>query len=114
MLFNYRDNKRRAVSTIEYTMMVVLLFAAIVVMQKYIFRGMSGRWRSVSDTFGYGRQYDPAKTTECIYDMTINDWVGKGCFDSCIAKCDTKYGIGANLDCEALCPGGCRIADCQP
>ena len=111
MLFNYRENivtsknsgKRRGVSSVEYAAMVLLIIAGMVVMQKYVLRSMAGHWKSVGDSFGFGRQYDPAKTKECMYDMTVNKWIGVGCFDSCIKACDSSFGVGANLVCETAC-----------
>ena len=107
MLFNYRENRKNGVSTIEYVMMIVVLIAAMLVMQKYILRAMSGRWRNIGDSFGFGRQYDPKKTTECIYDMSVNDWIGLGCYEGCITSCDVNYGVDANKVCEVACPATC-------
>ena len=97
--------KGHGASTIEYTMMIVVLLAAIIVMQKYILRGFVGRWKATGDTYGFGRQFNPKKTTECGYDMNINRWYLIPSVESCVAGCDATYGIGANLLCEGACPG---------
>ncbi len=50
---------------LEYTVLIIVLGLALVLMHSYILRGFAGRWRSVGATFGYGFQFDPdpAKTT---------------------------------------------------
>ena len=113
MFFNFRERKKKGASTLEYSMMIIAIIACMLVMQKYIFRSMGGRWKNIGDTFGFGRQYDAAKTTECIYDMTVDAWIGLSCLDSCIAACDTSFGVGTNKICERACPGSC-IPACPP
>jgi len=49
----------RAASIIEYSLILAVVVAAILGMQIYLKRAISGRWRQAADTFGYGRQYDP-------------------------------------------------------
>jgi len=48
----------RAASIIEYSLLLAVVVAAILGMQIYLKRAISGRWREAADTFGYGRQYD--------------------------------------------------------
>ena len=48
----------RAASIIEYSLILAVVVAAILGMQIYLKRAISGRWREAADTFGYGRQYD--------------------------------------------------------
>jgi Flp pilus assembly pilin Flp len=50
---------RRAASVIEYSLLVAVTVAAIIGIQIYLKRAISGNWRQAADTFGYGRQYDP-------------------------------------------------------
>lgn len=47
----------KATSVIEYSLILTLVVAAILGMQIYLKRAISGRWRQAADTFGYGRQY---------------------------------------------------------
>ena len=101
MIFNHH---KRGTSAIEYVVMIIIIIGAMLLIQKYLLRGIAGKWRDVGDTWGYGRQFDPKKTTECLYDMTVNKWILYGCFEACISACDSKYGIDANLVCEANCP----------
>jgi Flp pilus assembly pilin Flp len=46
-------------STIEYAVLIVVVVAALLGISIYFRRALSGKWRSVGDTFGYGRQYAP-------------------------------------------------------
>ena len=51
--------RRDGMLAVEFAALVVFVAAALAVMAFYVKRGLSGRWRSVGDTFGYGRQYQP-------------------------------------------------------
>lgn len=64
----------------EYTILIIVIIGAIILMQPYIFRGIMGRWKSIGDTFGFGRQYDPGSTvvTENIGDGNDDDGNGGG------------------------------------
>lgn len=59
----------------EYLVLIVLIIGAFILMQPYILRAFSGRWKGVGDSLGQGRLYDPNKTKECIYDFEfLNEW----------------------------------------
>ena len=45
--------------SIEYAFLIAVIAAAMVAMGVYMKRALSGRWRGVGDTFGFGRQYEP-------------------------------------------------------
>jgi len=49
----------KAMSVLEYSMLIAIVVAALVGMQIYLKRAVSGRWRQAADTFGYGRIYTP-------------------------------------------------------
>ena len=52
-------NARRSASfSLEYATLIVIVAAAMIGMAIYVKRALSGRWRAVGDTFGYGRQYE--------------------------------------------------------
>ena len=53
-----RNKFLKAMSVLEYAMLMAVLVAALVGMQVYIKRALSARWVEAADTFGYGRQYD--------------------------------------------------------
>lgn len=56
----------RGQSMIEYAVLVAVVIATLLGMSIYTKRALAGKWKSVGDTFGYGRQYDPhvTKVTE--------------------------------------------------
>lgn len=81
--------RKKAVSTIEYIALIVILLSAYLVMQRYVIGGFAGRWKSVGDSFGYGRQYDPAKTTECLWSEADNKWYNPICnTQACTDQCN--------------------------
>jgi Flp pilus assembly pilin Flp len=49
----------KAMSMIEYSMLVAIIVAALIGMQVYLKRAVSARWRQAADIFGYGRIYAP-------------------------------------------------------
>lgn len=48
----------KGISFIEYTMVMVIVVAALVGIQIYLKRAICGRWRQTADSFGFGRQYN--------------------------------------------------------
>ena len=52
----------RGQTAIEHAVLTAVLVAALLGMAIVTKRAVMGRWRAVGDTFGAGRQYDPAKT----------------------------------------------------
>ena len=53
----------RGQSVIEYAVLIAVAVAALVGMSVYTKRALMGKWRTVGDTFGSGRQYEPGVTT---------------------------------------------------
>jgi len=51
-------SKKSGFSILEYSLLVVVVLAALLAMQIYFKRALAGRWKSSIDTFGFGRQYD--------------------------------------------------------
>jgi len=47
---------------IEYAVLIVVIIAALLGMQIYLKRAISGRWREAADSLGHGRQYQYNKT----------------------------------------------------
>ena len=66
----------------EFTAVVLFILAAFLVFQKYIVRGVSGRWKQVGDSLGQGRIYDATKTIECAFDPQTGVWFDKKCYDA--------------------------------
>jgi len=54
--------RRKGQTALEYAVVIAVVVAALVGMSVYVKRAMSGKWRQVGDTFGYGRQFEPGKT----------------------------------------------------
>ena len=63
---------------------------------------MAGRWKTVGDSFGEGKIYDPQTTTQCMYDIYqgTDTWFNAVCFeDNCYDDC---FKVGATpADCQA-------------
>jgi Flp pilus assembly pilin Flp len=53
--------RKKAMSVIEYSMLIAIVVAALVGMQIYLKRALCGQWKSAGDVFGFGRQYDPTQ-----------------------------------------------------
>lgn len=95
MIFGSRK-KNRGASIIEYVVLIVMFLAAILMMQKYIFRGLSGRWKEAGDTFSYGEQYQPGDpnnsqtTVDCQRFAMYNGqawterWYRAECYECCL------------------------------
>ena len=52
---------RRGSFSLEHATLIVVVAAAMIGMAVYVKRALSGRWRSVGDAFGYGKQYEVSK-----------------------------------------------------
>lgn len=106
-------NKYKAQSTLEFMVLLFFILGAFLVFQKYIVRSISGRWKTVGDSFGYGRQFDPKKTRECAYDHRFfNIWYNETCFDK---NCDCLTIDVTCGTCEANYNAMCRdcIRSCE-
>lgn len=44
--------------SLEYAALVVIVIAALVGMSIYVKRALQGKWRTVGDVFGHGKQYE--------------------------------------------------------
>ncbi len=67
------DFLTKGASTLEYATMIVVLIAVMLIMQKYVWQAISGRWRAAGDSFGFGRQYLPSRTKEYAVFMVSPD-----------------------------------------
>ena len=54
--------RRRGQGALEYAALLTIILAALLGMAVYTKRSLCGRWRSVGDVFGSGRQYEPGVT----------------------------------------------------
>lgn len=63
--------KQSAQSMVEFTVLMIVVVSALVIMSTYVKRGVQGRWKQSVDDFG--DQYDPAKVNAITtYTMTTN------------------------------------------
>ncbi len=62
---------RKAQSTMEFTVLIIIIIAAFIATQNYIKRGFQGRIKSSMDDFG--EQYDPRYTNSFMnYSLVSN------------------------------------------
>lgn len=62
---------RKGQGVIEYATVLAIVIAALIAMQGYVKRGISGRLRISSDSIG--EQYDPRRTTGTVTLSSTND-----------------------------------------
>lgn len=94
-------------SAIEFAALVVFLLAAFLVFQKYIARGIYGRWKGVGDGIGQERIYDPNLTSECEFHPEVG-WYDRPCYE---AARDADGNCFTPDDCYRKSPGiltGCK------
>ena len=106
--------KKIGQSTVEYVVLLIILFGVFIYFQKYLVRGISGRMKSVGDSFADGRIYSPTNTLECAFDV-LHDrgWYDSKCFyDSCADDCLTAHDETRPLDCIA-CIDSCKTPNCE-
>lgn len=126
--------RKNAASTLEYVMLLTMIMAALYVSQKFIVRGFAGRWKQSADSFGFGKQYDPKKTIECVWSESQNRWYVGPCVDNfydvsyaaCMTQCNQdgllspcRTGIWNSCQdligniipdcCEFQCQSACQI-----
>ena len=65
--------RRLGFSTIEYALLLVIVVAALVGVQRYLKAGLMGRWKASVDVFGQGQQFEPGVTV-----MTKGKSLGDG------------------------------------
>ncbi|MBU4332800.1 hypothetical protein KKD20_06890 [Patescibacteria group bacterium] len=70
-MFNKNINKARAQTTLEYSVIISVIVAALLTMQVYIKRSLQGKLRSAADEIG--QQYDPRNTLSDITTSLISD-----------------------------------------
>lgn len=103
-----KHNKKKGQSLLEYTILIIFILIVFLAFQKYIVRGLSGRWKSSADALGYGRQYDPNKTIECIaFNATV--WYEATCYED---NCDCQTILANTTTCED-CVAGCANPLCE-
>lgn len=110
MLKKYHPQK--AQSATEYVFFLLIVLTILVFFQKYLVKGISGRFKTVGDSFAQGRLYDAdkEKTLECAFDVFTDSglWYDSRCFyESCgISTC---VSAGAKDDDCRACIQSCVI-----
>jgi len=97
---------------IEFAGLIFIIMMAFLIFQKYIVRGFSGRWKSIGDTFGQGRIYDPNKTIACAFDAPPKGsgiWYDQDCF---VENCEDLCLGRRSSDCT-VCISGCQNTKCD-
>ncbi len=104
----------RAVTIVEYVMLVVVIVGALYVMKPYISRAFHGRWKATGDAFGFGRQYQAGRTFDCTY-YQLNPDYGVWYDDACYAQAIVSCGPGLTPCSTVPSPRGeCPPAPCRP
>jgi len=106
-----RGVDKKAFSIIEYTILIVIIIGAFLVLRDYVQRGINGMWAGAGQGFGYGRQYDPQKTIECAYDMPSGKWYDRNCFEQAVGSLSPPCASG-DTNCEAPAISGCVVGSC--
>lgn len=103
----FRRLSRRGQSVIEFAALIMFILTAFLVFQKYISRGLSGRWKGVGDALGQGRIYDPNYTIECEFYPGVG-WYDRTCYENTCrsSTCPTPS------QCTG-CLSGCKSSFCD-
>ncbi len=113
MKLTSQKNKKQGQSLLEFVTVTMFILMAFFVFQKYIARGMAGRWRGIGTALGDGKIYDPKHSHRCAWDYKyLNVWYDADCYDrKCEGNClrVTATAVG----CTA-CITGCSVtAQCD-
>jgi len=49
--------RQKAFTVLEYCLLIIVIVAALLLMQVYLRRALVGKWKSAADTIGFGRQW---------------------------------------------------------
>lgn len=111
----HHEGTGQAVS--EYLVFIVLIIGGFILMQPYILRGFAGRWKSVGDSLGYGKLYDPHLTNECVFDYqyyniwySVKEFEEQGCDRICYSSLSSEWQRSKECD---LCICGSQADECD-
>ncbi|MBI5873179.1 MAG: hypothetical protein HZB36_03445 [Candidatus Omnitrophica bacterium] len=54
---------KTGMTTMEYVILISVIFLALLAMQTTLRRAVSSRWKDAADSFGSGRQYEEGVST---------------------------------------------------
>jgi len=96
-------------------LLVIIILTALYWMKGPIVRAFYGRWKTIGESFAFGRQYDPKRTVECARDTASGTWYDERCFDNGRRACDALANENDIAGCEAgvirQCSENCREAN---
>lgn len=101
---------RKAISTVEYTFLILIVLGVLFAMWPYIKGAMTGKWKSSGESFGYGRRFDPTRSTECSYAQTtatFGMWFDNNCYQHAVTSC-----APADIACENAAKASCKTQAC--
>lgn len=70
MSWNKKIKNQKAQTFLEYAVLFVVIIGAFIAMERYISRGVQGKWKETID--GMGTQYDPAAEVHAVYTLESN------------------------------------------
>ena len=98
--------KKNAVAVLEYLMFIIIILGVAVVSQKYVTRAIFGKWKGSVDSLSFGRQYDPQKTLQCVFDPPTGIWYDVQCAEAIYcASWDNPCMINRINQCSPPCIG---------
>jgi hypothetical protein len=97
---------QKAFSIIEYVVLIVIIIGAFLVMRNLIQRGIFGMWQQAGQGFAFGRQYDPQRSVDCVFDDLSNKWYDRNCFEQAIGNANPPCSSGGS-SCEENAIQGC-------
>ena len=114
-------SKKNAAATLEYVVLILIVLGVAILSRDYVSRAIFGKWKTSMDSLSSGRQYDPAKTMECLYDPPTGIWYDVKCAEAIIcAPTDTACLFDRVNQCSPKCidnehPPICsRRTQCMP
>lgn len=108
----HKKIKQLGQSTIEFVALTMLILGAFIFFQKYIFQGLSGRFKMAGDGMGAERLYDPQRTIDCahsfFYDKNLDVWFDVDCYKENGGNCFTVDANASNCanviqQCSSVC-----------
>jgi Flp pilus assembly pilin Flp len=57
---------KTGMTTMEYVILISVIFLALLAMQTTLRRAVSSRWKDAADSFGSGRQYEEGVSTVTV------------------------------------------------
>jgi hypothetical protein len=110
---------KKAVSVVEYIILIIIIISAFVVLRTNIQQGIYGLWAQAGQGFAYGRQHDSQQTIECSFDAQSNQWYDRNCYqyyivnDGCAGNAICEEDIITNGTCGVGSPSACAQI-CRP